>query len=260
MTKRELEGQLRRVHPHRARSRRRRRAMAPARRQMGAVLGILFGLGLVALLGAAQMMTQSPGSIAAGQTAAWGRTHKSIVTSGRHDTSGASLFPKRKRAYNPHYDPRSRRAQQRRPRHARTLSAAGVGPPAGMRWAAGRRGLTLALVWGICGAIAAIASAGDGFDRSIQISEAARRVDIVGTKLGMTPDEIRAAITAHDPTMKIRVAESHRGTRRRHEAIVCDLAPRRASGGRARLHRRVLQPTTARDSGRRNHTSEGVRR
>ncbi len=114
MTKRELEGQLRRVHPHRARSRRRRRAMAPARRKIGAVFGILFGLGLVVLLGAVQMMTQDPASIAGGQAAAWGRTHKSVVGSGRHAPSRVSLFPKRKRAYNPHYDPRSRRAQQRR--------------------------------------------------------------------------------------------------------------------------------------------------
>jgi len=80
---------------------------------MGAVFGILFGLGLVALLGAVQLMTQSPASVAAGQ-AAWGRTHKSAVAGGKHTSTRVSLFPKRKRPYNPHYDPRSRRAQQRR--------------------------------------------------------------------------------------------------------------------------------------------------
>lgn len=115
MIKRELEGQLRRVHPYRARSRRRRRAMAPAKRRMQAVLGILFGLGLVALLGAVQLATQGSASMAAGQRAAWGRTHKSAsAAASRHTSSRTSFFPKRKRAYNPHHDPRTRRAEQRR--------------------------------------------------------------------------------------------------------------------------------------------------
>ena len=87
--------------------------MAPAKRQIEAVIGLLFALGLVALLGAFQMVTQDPASIAGRQTAVWGRSHKSAVAGARHTSSRASLFPKRKRAYNPRYDPRSRRAAQR---------------------------------------------------------------------------------------------------------------------------------------------------
>jgi len=70
------------------------------------------------------------------------------------------------------------------------------------------RCLIIALVCAVCPASVTTSEAGDAFDRSITTSAAARRVDIVGTKLGMTPDEIRAAIAAHDPTLKIRVAES----------------------------------------------------
>ncbi len=113
MTKRELEGQLRRVHPYRSRRRRRRRAMAPAKRQMQAVLGVLFGIGLVALLGALQLVTQVPASATTGHTVAWGRSH-TMVTGQSHTTHRVSLFPEHKRPYNPKYDPRSKRAQKRR--------------------------------------------------------------------------------------------------------------------------------------------------
>ncbi len=66
----------------------------------------------------------------------------------------------------------------------------------------------IALVCAVVGAVAATADAGGGFDPAIQTSAAARRVDVAGMKLGMTPDQIRAAISAHDPTLKIQVAES----------------------------------------------------
>ena len=114
MTKREVERQLRGVHSYRDRSRRRRRAMAPAKHRMQAILGLLFGVGLVALLAAVQLATQGPASATTGHMISWGQSHKSAVATAHHTAKRESFFPKRKRPYNPRYDPRSRRAEKRR--------------------------------------------------------------------------------------------------------------------------------------------------
>jgi hypothetical protein len=111
MTKRELERQLRDVHPYREHSRRQRQSLERTRRQIRALVGVLFGLGLVALLGAVHLATELRPEVAGGQVASWGRVHDG----GSDDETGAServsLFSRSKRApYNPHYDPRSRRA------------------------------------------------------------------------------------------------------------------------------------------------------
>ena len=116
MTRGEVERQLRRVHPYRARARRRRRAMAPARRRVEAVLGLLMAVGLLVLLAVFQLVAQGPPNVTAGQSAAWGQSHKRALVTATDHTSHrrSSLFPERKRPYNPHYDPRSRRAQKAR--------------------------------------------------------------------------------------------------------------------------------------------------
>jgi hypothetical protein len=77
---------------------------------MHAVLGIMFGIGLVALLGAVHLATQDQATVTGGLNAAWGRSHSSGSDGESYSSDHASLIPKRKRNYNPFYDPRSRRA------------------------------------------------------------------------------------------------------------------------------------------------------
>jgi hypothetical protein len=113
MTSRELERQLRSVHPYRERSRRQRRALARTRQQVRMLVGVILGLGVVALLGAVQLLSEDLPDVAGGQAAAWGRLHTgSFGGDGTGATRGGSLFPERKRSYNPLYDPRSRRAEK----------------------------------------------------------------------------------------------------------------------------------------------------
>jgi hypothetical protein len=111
MTQRELERQLRTVHPYRERSRRRRQALVRTKRTVATVMGVMFGLGLVATLAAFHMASQDRPALVGGQTAAWGRTHAGGTSEVASETASL-IFQAPQRPYNPLHDPRQPSAER----------------------------------------------------------------------------------------------------------------------------------------------------
>jgi hypothetical protein len=106
LTRREVEGELRSLHPFRTSVRNRRAERERARRFVRGVLGVLFGVGLVALLGAVNLLRATPADYATGHSSS--RGGESVGSGSQTPRRALSLFFTSRRTWHPN-DPRSRR-------------------------------------------------------------------------------------------------------------------------------------------------------
>ena len=111
LTRREVEGELRSLHPFRTSVRNRRAERERARRFARGVLGVLLGIGLVALLGAVNLLRATRADYATGGS--------STLRADEWGSSGSqaprrtlSLFFTGRRTWHPN-DPRGRRHNHR---------------------------------------------------------------------------------------------------------------------------------------------------
>jgi hypothetical protein len=106
LTRREVEGELRSLG-FRASARQRRADRDRARRFAQGVAGVLFGIGLLALLGAVNLVSSAPGAIASGRAS---NEHASEWVSGGVQSAprrALSLFFTSRRTWHPD-DPRGK--------------------------------------------------------------------------------------------------------------------------------------------------------
>jgi hypothetical protein len=109
LTRREVEGHLRSLHPAQQRARRVRRARQRVRHRLHVVVGMAFGIGLAAALVVVRMRSASVPSVATLQDSEWGETH-----GGSYDVQPrAPLFPTLKRPRWDSYAGRQRAARDR---------------------------------------------------------------------------------------------------------------------------------------------------
>jgi hypothetical protein len=107
LTRREVEGQLRSLHPLQQRARRARRAGWRARHRLRVTVGIALGIGLAATLEIARMRAASVPSVATLQDTEWGEAHVGSY----HTQPRAPLFPTLKRPRWDSYGARGRAAR-----------------------------------------------------------------------------------------------------------------------------------------------------
>lgn len=111
LTRREVEGELRSLHPFRTSVRNRRAERERARRFARGVLGVLLGVGLVALLGAVNLLRATPADYATGNSSS--RPGGDWVSGGSQAPRRTlSLFFSGRRTWHPD-DPRGRRHNRR---------------------------------------------------------------------------------------------------------------------------------------------------
>ena len=104
LTRREVEGELRSLG-FRASARNRRAERERARRFARSVLGVLFGVSLLALLGAVNLLRTTPSGLASGHSNAHGSEW--VGGSTQSPRRALSLFFSGRRTWHPN-DPRSR--------------------------------------------------------------------------------------------------------------------------------------------------------
>jgi hypothetical protein len=107
LTRREIEGQLRTLHPHQRQARSRRFASMKARRYVRIALGVLLGLSMVAALGAVRGGSAPRPAVAIRQFPVWG-----AETVRSYRPSETSLFPSVKRDRGNSYSARARVARE----------------------------------------------------------------------------------------------------------------------------------------------------
>jgi hypothetical protein len=110
LTRREVEGELRSLHPFRMSVRNRRAERERARRFARGVLGVLLGVGLVALLGAVNLLRTAPADYATGGTSSHGGEWVSSAPQASRRV--LSLFFTGRRTWHPD-DPRGHRHNHR---------------------------------------------------------------------------------------------------------------------------------------------------
>lgn len=110
LTRREVEGELRSLHPFRMSVRHRRAERERARRFARGVLGVLLGVGLVALLGAVNLLRTMPADYASGGSRSSADEWTSSVP--QAPRRALSLFFTGRRTWHPD-DPRGRRHNHR---------------------------------------------------------------------------------------------------------------------------------------------------
>jgi ferric-dicitrate binding protein FerR (iron transport regulator) len=99
LTRREVEGELRSLHPFRTSVRNRRAERERARRFAGGVAGVLLGAGLVALLSAVNFLRAEPTDYATGVSSS--RAADEWVSSGSSVSRSTSLFFTSRRTWGP---------------------------------------------------------------------------------------------------------------------------------------------------------------
>jgi len=104
LTRREVEGELRSLG-FRASARQRRAERERARRFALGVIGVIFGIGLLALLGAVNLISTTPSDLAFGHSNAHGSEW--VGGSTQSPRRSLSLFFTGRRTWHPN-DPRSR--------------------------------------------------------------------------------------------------------------------------------------------------------
>jgi hypothetical protein len=109
LTRWEVEGQLRSLHPRQQHARRVRRTHVRARRRARVTIGVLLGIGLIAAMGAAWTRAASVPAVATLQDSEWGAEHVGSY----HTRARPPLFPTAKR---PRWDSYAARAQAARDR------------------------------------------------------------------------------------------------------------------------------------------------
>lgn len=107
LTRREVEGQLRSLHPMRQESRRRQRALSYRRRYAQIALAVLLGLGMLGALGASRVRSTPGPLFGPRQSATWGSEHVGSVRARSLDP----IFPSIKRRGWGTYNARSREAR-----------------------------------------------------------------------------------------------------------------------------------------------------
>lgn len=110
LTRREVEGELRSLG-FRASARDRRAERERARRFAGSVLGVLFGVSLLALLGAVSLRRTTPSGLAFGRSSA--RASEWVSGGTQAPRRALSLFFSGRRTRHPD-DPRGRNRDRRR--------------------------------------------------------------------------------------------------------------------------------------------------
>lgn len=107
LTRSEIEGQLRTLHPQRQEARRRRFASWKARRYVRIAIGVLLGVSMVVALGAVRVGSTPQPRVAIRQWAVWGAEH---VRAYRPEI--APLIPSAKRDRGNSYSYRARVARE----------------------------------------------------------------------------------------------------------------------------------------------------
>lgn len=110
LTRREVEGELRGLHPFRTSVRNRRAERERARRFARGVLGVLFGVGLVALLGAVNLLRVTPADYATGGSSS--SADEWVSSAPQAPRRASSLFFTGRRTWGP-VPPGSRRRNHR---------------------------------------------------------------------------------------------------------------------------------------------------
>lgn len=94
LTRREVEGQLRNLHPLQQRARRVRRTRWRTRRRMRVVVGVSLAIGLVSAIGITRLRAAAVPRVATLQDSEWGEAYVSDY----HAQARPPLFPTRKRS------------------------------------------------------------------------------------------------------------------------------------------------------------------